>query len=62
MPNVQELSGIGAAYAAGLGIGVYDEKVFNGLMRTEYAPCMEVERVEQKYAGWQQAVKTVCTK
>ena len=30
--------------------------------RQEYAPCMEVERVEQKYAGWQQAVKTVCTK
>ena len=62
VPNAQELSGIGAAYAAGLGIGLYDAKVFDGLKRTEYAPCMETERRERKYEGWQQAVETVRTK
>lgn len=62
VPNAQELSGIGAAYAAGLGIGLYDAKVFDGLKRTVYTSCMEAERRERKYAGWQQAVKTVRTK
>ncbi len=62
VPNAQELSGIGAAYAAGLGIGLYDARVFDGLKRTEYAPRMEGERRAQKYAGWKQAVETVRTK
>ena len=62
VPNAQELSGIGAAYAAGLGIGLYDARVFDGLKRTEYAPRMEEERRAQKYAGWKQAVETVRTK
>ena len=62
VPNAQELSGIGAAYAAGLGIGLYDQKVFDGLRRKEYVPGMESEKRERKYAGWLQAVETVRTK
>ena len=59
IPDSEELSGIGAAYAAGLACGLYHEDVFNVLKRTSYAPGMAGEERDEKYAGWQEAVRRV---
>jgi glycerol kinase len=59
VPDQEELSGIGAAYAAGLSIGIYDEKVFSRLKRTGYQPVMEDTVRKDKLAGWQEAVSSV---
>ena len=57
IPDSEELSGIGAAYAAGLAVGLYDEKVFDVLKRTSYAPQMAPEVRAEKLTGWQDAVR-----
>ena len=59
IPDSEELSGIGAAWAAGLACGLYDENVFNVLKRTAYAPEMSAQARDEKYAGWQDAVRRV---
>ncbi len=57
---VQELSGMGAAYMAGITAGIYDEeRIFEHLQRTMYAPQMDPDCRERKYEGWQQAVGRV---
>ena len=43
VPDSEELSGIGPAYAAGLALGVWDESVFGRLNRVKYAPGMDGE-------------------
>ncbi|MBR1757470.1 MAG: glycerol kinase GlpK [Lachnospiraceae bacterium] len=53
----EELSGIGAAYMAGLALGVYDDAVFEVLGRTSYEPQMAEERREELYRGWKVALK-----
>lgn len=62
IPDSEELSGIGPAYAAGLALGVWDETIFNKLRRTKYEPRMASELREKKYTGWKNAVKTVLAK
>lgn len=57
IPDSEELSGIGAAWAAGLSVGLYDEKVFDVLKRTAYQPDMAAELRSARYAGWQEAVR-----
>ncbi len=57
IPDSEELSGIGAAWAAGLSIGMYDESVFNVLKRSSYAPEMAADARDKKYAGWLDAVR-----
>lgn len=53
----EELSGIGAAYAAGIGIGEYDpEKVFGNIERRQFLPDMEEEERDRRYEGWKEAV------
>lgn len=59
IPDSEELSGIGAAWAAGFACGLYDENVFNVLKRTAYAPEMSAQARDEKYAGWQDAVRRV---
>ena len=59
IPDSEELSGIGAAWSAGLACGLYDENVFNVLKRTAYAPEMAAQARDEKYAGWQDAVRRV---
>ena len=59
IPDSEELSGIGAAYAAGLSAGLYDEGVFSVLQRTSYEPKMSPEVRAEKYALWQDAVRRV---
>lgn len=59
VPEAEELSGIGAAYAAGLGMGLYHEDVFSGMKYKEYTAQMDAAERERKYGGWQQAVEQV---
>ena len=59
IPDSEELSGIGAAYAAGLAAGLYDGTIFDVLKRTSYAPAMSETCREACYAGWQDAVRRV---
>lgn len=61
IPDSEELSGIGAAYAAGLAIGLYGEEVFDTLKRTGYAPAMAETQRAQKIDGWRRAVRAVQT-
>lgn len=60
VPKAEELSGIGAAYAAGLAIGLYrPETLFSGINRTSYLPDMAEEERERRIAGWRRAVGMV---
>lgn len=56
VPSAEELSGIGAAYMAGLAMGMFDENVFARMFRTEYVPAMEEAKVQKRVEGWKQAV------
>lgn len=57
--EVEELSGLGAAYAAGIGTGIYDISLFDRIGRREYRPQMEERERSEKYGGWKKAVKMV---
>ena len=56
VPQAEELSGIGAAYAAGLGAGIYDSSVFESMKYAPFTPQMEEETRQKLYGGWQDAV------
>lgn len=62
VPDAEELSGIGAAYAAGMALGIYTKDIFHNRKRTSYHPSMEQERRTAKQEGWKQAVQSVLTK
>ncbi len=62
VPDSEELSGIGPAYAAGLALGVWDERIFEKLKRVKYEPKMDRELRDSKYQGWLSAVNRVLTK
>ena len=63
VPSSEELSGIGAAYAAGIAVGIYNkEEVLNKMTRTRFTPPMQSEERAQKYAGWKSAVEQVLHK
>lgn len=62
VPDSEELSGIGPAYAAGLRLGMWDESIFGQLKRVKYEPGMENAVRDRKYAGWKAAVAAVLTK
>lgn len=56
VPEREELSAMGAAFCAGIAAGVYSKEIFQGVRRQNYAPQMEEETRQAKYAGWKQAV------
>ena len=63
IPDAEELSGIGAAYMAGISAGIYDlEKLAGNMKRSVYEPKMDYEIREKKYAGWKVAVDGVVSK
>lgn len=57
--ELEELSGIGVAVMAGLALSVWDEKVFNSIIRNHYSPSMTREFAQTKYNGWKHAVEVV---
>lgn len=59
VPAQEELSGIGATYAAGLAVGLYDERIFDRMERTAYEPEMKPEEASRLYEGWKAAVGRV---
>ncbi|HIY01998.1 MAG TPA: glycerol kinase GlpK [Candidatus Blautia faecipullorum] len=62
IPESEELSGIGAAYAAGFSAGIFDKEVFYRLGRKSYAPQMEPEKKDEIRKGWKNAVRLVMRK
>ena len=61
VPECETLSGTGAAYAAGLGLGLYDEQIFETLEKKTYRPVMAQAVREKKYRGWKAAVGRILT-
>ena len=59
VPQAEELSGIGAAYAAGLGVGLYGEEVFSRAVYQPFNPQMEQEERTALYRGWKAAVDSI---
>ena len=60
VPSTEELSGMGAAYAAGIAAGVYGkDKVFQQMQRVIFLPQMDEQTRIKKYNGWQKAVHQV---
>ena len=57
VPDIQELSGFGAACAAGFASGLYNPgTVYDGMQRHSYTPKMTPQEHDARYAGWQKAV------
>lgn len=59
IPDFEELSGAGAAYAAGLSVGLYNEKIFQTLKRISYNAAMPAQIRSEKQNGWRRAVAAV---
>lgn len=56
IPDAEELSGIGAAYAAGIALGVYDPHIVDRLTRREHTPQMTEQARNAKYDHWRDAL------
>lgn len=57
IPAFEELSGIGAAYAAGLGMGLFEASIFESMNYSSFAPEMSEEKRDTYLAGWHKAVE-----
>jgi glycerol kinase len=58
VPSIEELSGMGVAYAAGISLELYNsEEIFNRSAGTEYTPIMGEQMRDALYDGWLRAVK-----
>ena len=56
----EELSGIGAAYMAGISAGLYsEEELFSGWEGSIFTPSMDVNVRREKLNGWKKAVAGV---
>lgn len=58
-PEREELSGMGAAFCAGIAAGVYSGEIFQNVRRRRVEPCMEPSVRRRKKAGWKQAVQAL---
>ena len=59
-PQVVETTALGAAYLAGLAVGVWKSKedlISNWQLNRRFEPAMDEETRATLYAGWQKAVK-----
>ena len=62
VPELQELSGMGAAYAAGIAAGLYDpERIYQHIAHRSYEPAMEQRLRTELYDGWKEAVRQALT-
>lgn len=60
VPDAEELSGIGAAYLAGITMGIYSkEQAFSNLTYQEYRSAMDEGKRKSLYDGWLDAVERV---
>ena len=59
-PQVIETTALGAAYLAGLAVGVWDSKdqlVQSWKLQNRFEPTMDAEKSASYYKGWRKAVK-----
>ena len=61
-PEREELSGMGAAFCAGIAAGVYSKEIFQAVRRSRFQPGMEAALRQKKREGWKQAVETLLTR
>jgi len=61
VPGAEELSAVGAAYMAGIALGLYDESIFDIIPRVYYYPSMPRDERAKRLAGWHAAVKKALT-
>lgn len=61
-PEREELSAMGAAFCAGIAVGVYSKEIFQTVRRSRFLPGMEAALRQKKKAGWKQAVNTLLTR
>lgn len=59
VPATEELSGVGAAYAAGLATGLFSPDVFASISRKRYDPAISPELRAKRRAGWKKSVDMV---
>ncbi len=57
VPDAEELSGIGAAYAVGIAMGIYTMDLFNNMKRKTYSKKMDENMREKKYKGWTKTIQ-----
>lgn len=57
VPDAEELSGIGAAYAAGIAMGIYTMDLFKHMKRKTYSKEMDENMREKKYRGWSKTIQ-----
>ena len=56
--KAEELSAMGAAFLAGMGVGLYDESILTAdRLKKAYEPQMDESIRNKKYGGWKQAVE-----
>ena len=56
--KAEELSAMGAAFLAGIGVGLYDESILTAdRLKKAYEPQMDESVRNKKYDGWKQAVQ-----
>ena len=56
VPEREELSGIGAAYCAGIAAGVYPADIYARAERTVYSPAKGEDWRGKRLSGWKNAV------
>lgn len=61
-PEREELSGMGAAFCAGIAAGVYSKEIFQAVRRSRFLPVVEAALRRKKREGWKQAVETLLTR
>lgn len=61
VPDTEELSGMGAAFAAGMAVGLYTQEVFRTVERTAYETKMETAQAGRLREIWKNAVEKVLT-
>ncbi|MDR0908251.1 MAG: glycerol kinase GlpK [Spirochaetaceae bacterium] len=57
VPSIEELSGAGAAFMAGISAGLYSKTVFDAFKRKIWKPEMDKAKREAKLKAWQDAVR-----
>ena len=59
VPEAEELSCVGVAYAAGMALNMYGDGIFENNRYSRYESQMDEAARQEKHAGWKEAVKRV---
>jgi len=59
VPQTEELSGVGAAFTAGIAAGIFSPDIFAKIKRMTYHPAITPQLREKRIGGWKKAVAMV---